>query len=100
MVAHAMIRAVRPMPTVKVNMASTAECSSIMTTSRVLAMKIRPPAQRQKDVTISLGGLLGKCDVGGLRYMRMYVTARDRPAIMSSVPHCLWTMVETMLFWW
>jgi len=70
-VVHAMIRAVRPMVTTKVNMASAAECSSMITTSRVLVMNISPPETRQKDVTTSVGGLLGKCEVGGMRNMRI-----------------------------
>lgn len=60
MTTQAMIVAVRPIITVKTNMASSSYDSSAKTVSALLAMKIIPPLTKQKEVMSSVGGLVGR----------------------------------------
>ena len=52
-----------------------------------LAMKINPPAIKQKEETSSDGGRDGRIDVGGERYMVRYVTARASEKLTKRTPH-------------
>ena len=67
MTSHAMMRPVRPIVTVKMVMASSPLDSIAQTMSCALIMNMSPPAIKQNDETNSVGGLAGKCEVGGLR---------------------------------
>lgn len=60
-----MIMAVSPITTVKTIIASKPYLSIAETVSLLLAMKTIPPAVKQKDATISVGGLVGKYELGG-----------------------------------
>lgn len=62
-----------------------------------LAMKITPPAIKPKAVNNSVGGREGNTDFGGRSHRTIYVSARAYEAPVSSVPHCLCTIDETML---
>jgi hypothetical protein len=70
-VVQAMSSAVRPMTTVKMNMASRLYDSSAATVSLLLTMKVIPPEIRQNAVTISVGGRDGRNEVGGEMYRVM-----------------------------
>ena len=63
-------------------------------------MKVMPPATRQKEVMISVGGRDGRYDVGGAMYMMMYVRHRASAKPMNMLPHWLWIMVDSMEAWW
>jgi hypothetical protein len=85
MMAHAIRNAVKPMQTVKINMAIKSKYSIYQmmslackmelaeyhigedTSQLTLAMKMRPPETRQKDDTSSDGGREAKAEVGGER---------------------------------
>lgn len=88
------------MVTVNVNMASRPYDSSAATVSLLLTMKVMPPATRQKEVMISVGGRDGRYEVGGAMYMMMYVRHRASAKPMNMLPHWLWIMVESMEAWW
>lgn len=47
-------------------------------------MKIKPPAMRQNDVTISVGGREGIAEFGGEINNRIYVAALAKPAYERS----------------
>ena len=64
-ISYAMRNAVKPIQTVKMNMAMRLLSSMTRMISFVLAINIRPPDMRQKAATSSLGGRDGKREVGG-----------------------------------
>ena len=90
----------RPIVTVKVNMASKPYDSSAATVSLLDTINVIPPATRQKEVITSVGGRDGKYDVGGAIYMTMYVRQRASAKPINMLPHWLWIMVESMEAWW
>lgn len=63
---HAIMSAEKPMATVNRNMASSPFFSIVLTESKELFIKMMPPEIRQKLATSSVGGRLGKREVGGL----------------------------------
>jgi hypothetical protein len=61
-----------------------------------LAMNSIPPEIRQNDMRSSVGGRDGAVEVGGFIYIMIYVSNRAIEAALKRLPHCLWTIVDTM----
>ena len=60
-------------------------------------MKMIPPVSKQNDEMSSEGGLDGKIEVGGDRYMVKYVTARASANPTNNIPHCV-TISQQFIF--
>jgi hypothetical protein len=68
--------------------------------SLLLTINEMPPAIRQKEATISVGGRDGKKEVGVTMYMMIYVRQRASAKPTSKVPHWVWIAVDRIELWW